>query len=75
VRALGEAGNLEFRAEFFNVLNHASFAIPGAGPTDGRQVYTGTPTSAGTTPLPTAGEIGRTVTDPREIQFALKLTF
>jgi hypothetical protein len=25
---LGEAGNLEFRAEFFNVFNHANFGLP-----------------------------------------------
>jgi hypothetical protein len=25
---LGEAGNLEFRAEFFNVFNHANFNQP-----------------------------------------------
>jgi hypothetical protein len=75
LRPLGEAGKLEFRAEIFNILNHASFAIPGAGPTDGRVVYTGTPTTASTTPLAAAGQIGRTVTDPREIQFALKFIF
>lgn len=75
LKLLGEAGKLEFRAEIFNILNHASFAIPGAGPTDGRVVYTGTATAASTTPLATAGQIGRTVTEPREIQFALKLIF
>jgi hypothetical protein len=68
---MGEAGKLEFRAEFFNFLNHSNFAIP----TDGRTVFTATPTSASTTPLATAGQISRTVTDPREIQFALKLIF
>ena len=72
---IGEATNLEFRAEVFNILNHANFAIPGAGPTDGRVVYTGTPTAAGTAPLSTAGQIGATITDPREIQFALKVIF
>jgi len=71
IRPLGEAGKLEFRAEIFNLLNHPSFAIPGAG----RTVKTGSPTAASETPLATAGQIDRTITEPREIQFALKLIF
>jgi len=30
---LGEAGNVEFRAEFFNVLNHANFGLPNSAVT------------------------------------------
>jgi len=71
IRALGEGRLIEFRAEFFNVLNRADFNIP----TSGRTVYTATATSANTTPLSTAGAITSTIGDPREIQFALKLIF
>ena len=71
IRYLGEAGNVEFRAEFFNLLNHPDFNIP----TDGRTVYTATGTSANTTPLSTAGQISNTVASARQIQFAVKLIF
>jgi hypothetical protein len=71
IRYLGEAGSVEFRAEFFNLLNHPDFNIP----TDGRTVYTATGTSANTTPLSTAGQISNTVASARQIQFAVKLIF
>jgi hypothetical protein len=54
-----EAMRLDFRAEFFNVLNHAQFGAPGAD--------LNSPT--------TFGAISSTVNNPRVIQFALKLLF
>ena len=56
---LREGTDLEFRAEFFNLFNHAQFALPG------NDVSTGS----------TFGVITSTVNNPRLIQFALKLTF
>jgi len=53
--------NLQFRAEFFNILNHANFNTPNA------VVFTPSGTS------PTAGVITSTSTTARQIQFALKL--
>jgi len=53
--------NLQFRAEFFNILNHANFNSPNA------VVFT--PSGAS----PTAGVITSTSTTSRQIQFALKL--
>jgi hypothetical protein len=58
---IGERTNLQFRAEFFNVLNHANFGIPNA------IVFTPTGVS------PSAGVITSTSTTSRQIQFALKL--
>ena len=52
---------LGFRAEFFNILNHANFNSPNA------VVFTPSGVS------PTAGVITSTSTTSRQIQFALKL--
>jgi hypothetical protein len=58
-----EKANLQFRAEFFNILNRANFSTPNA------VVFT----SATTVPAPTAGLITATATSSRQIQFGLKL--
>jgi Carboxypeptidase regulatory-like domain len=63
--AISERVNLQFRSEFFNVLNHANFGTPNT------VVYS----SASTTPSPTAGVITTTATTSRQIQFGLKLLF
>ncbi len=56
-----ESLNLQFRAEFFNVLNHPNFNTPNA------VVFTPSGVS------PTAGVITSTATTSRQIQFGLKL--
>jgi hypothetical protein len=61
--AIAEHANLQFRAEFFNVLNHANFATPNA------VVFSSGAIS------PTAGLITATATTSRQIQFGLKLIF
>jgi hypothetical protein len=63
----------QFRAEFFNVLNHSNFTTPNA------VVYSSgatpkTPTVAAAA-SPTAGVISATATTSRQIQFGLKLLF
>jgi hypothetical protein len=58
---ISERLNLQFRAEFFNVLNHANFNTPNA------IVFTPTGVS------PTAGVVTSTSTSSRQIQFGLKL--
>jgi hypothetical protein len=60
---VSEKANLQFRAEFFNILNRANFSTPNA------VVFT----SATTVPAPTAGVITATATTSRQIQFGLKL--
>ena len=58
---LGEKTNLQFRAEFFNLLNRANFNTPNA------VVFTPSGVS------PTAGVITSTSTTSRQIQLSLKL--
>ena len=60
-----EAMNLQFRAEFFNLLNHAQFFLNGFSDTGEQDIST--PSSFGV--------INNTVNNPRLIQFALRLEF
>jgi Carboxypeptidase regulatory-like domain len=63
----------QFRAEFFNVLNHSNFTTPNP------VVYSSGPTpktpTAEPAPSSTAGVISATATTSRQIQFGLKLLF
>ncbi len=56
-----ERTSLQFRAEFFNILNHTNINTP--------NLITFTPSGVS----PTAGAINNTATTSRQIQFALKL--
>jgi hypothetical protein len=70
---MSERYRLQFRGEFFNILNHPNFNAPGFG---GNGVVA-VPNSTNFT-SPNFGKIGSTrdaPNDPREIQFALKLYF
>jgi hypothetical protein len=67
IRRISESFNVQFRAEFFNILNHANFNVPSLG--DGNtNMLNGDGTVNGG-----AGLLTQTTTDPREIQFAIKL--
>jgi hypothetical protein len=68
IRKLGETASLQFRAEFFNIVNHPSFGAPGAS------LFNQAANGAFT---PNAGVniITRTTSTPRQVQFALKLRF
>ncbi len=68
VKKISEAFNVQFRAEFFNILNHANFAPPLPFFSSGNaQLFNpnGTPTGS--------GGLQSSVTQPRDIQFALKV--
>lgn len=57
---------LDFRAEFFNLLNHPHFYLPGSSGTSNMQDFNAPSTF---------GVVNGTLNDPRFIQFALKLQF
>jgi hypothetical protein len=57
--AITEHVNLQFRAEFFNILNHPSFGVPSSNVSVASQV----------------ARITSTANTPRDIQFGLRLSF
>jgi hypothetical protein len=70
---INERFSIQFRAEFFNILNHPNFNAPGFG-------GNGVVSIGGSTNFndPHFGEVGSTRDapyDPRQIQFALKLYY
>jgi hypothetical protein len=67
---LTERFSLQFRSEFFNILNHANFNAPGFGGNGVVSVSNSTNFNSSN-----FGEIGSTRTAPRQIQFALKLYY
>jgi hypothetical protein len=68
VRKVSESASVQFRAEFFNIMNHANFAPPlpffGSG---NSALFKQNGTSSN------AGGLQAAVTQPRDIQFALKV--
>ncbi len=71
---LGEKGQLQFRAELFNLFNHTNLALP-----TGFRSYTGTLTDIGMyseNPLATAGQVTATIPNSqRQVQLTLKVLF
>jgi hypothetical protein len=64
IKRISDTFNVQFRAEFFNIFNHPNF-VP---PTDNEFIL-----NQDGSPVPGAGQITRTSTTSRQIQFALKL--
>lgn len=67
IKKISERFNMQFRAEIFNILNHANFAPPTTP--DNTDIFDGTGQ------LASPGLLSRTTTTAREIQFAVKVTF
>ena len=65
VKLLSDTLNIQFRAEFFNVLNHTNFSTPLPA---NSQVYT-----VNLALIPSAGNLTSTATTSRQLQFAIKL--
>ena len=63
---ISEMFNVQFRAEFFNVLNHPNFQPP----FDSNVIF-----NASGVVNPASGKINFTATDNRQIQFGLKLAW
>jgi hypothetical protein len=66
---LAESRSVRFRTEFFNVTNTPQFGNPNTS------VGFGDPTQLNPVASPSFGRITNTVTAPRFIQFAMRLTF
>jgi len=64
IKKISEDFNVQFRAEFFNILNRANFAAP----VDNQTLFDQTGALIGG-----AGSVDKTSTTSRQIQFALKL--
>ncbi|MDP8989999.1 MAG: TonB-dependent receptor, partial [Acidobacteriota bacterium] len=73
---ISETFGIQFRAEVFNVFNHANYGLPSSGAftqsivkdSSGNSVLTGVVS-------PTAGKITSIIGTPRQIQFGLKIVF
>jgi TonB dependent receptor len=68
IKRISERFNVQFRAEIFNILNHANFAPPST-PTN-TDIFDGTGALSGG-----VGALTKTTTTSREIQFAVKVVF
>ena len=69
IKRISEQFNIQFRAEIFNIINHANFAPPAAA--TNTDIFDGT----GALLTGTAGLLTKTTTTGRDIQFALKIIF
>jgi len=76
IKRISENFNVQFRAEMFNIINHANFAPPGPGDAN-TDIFDATGASLAPTVVQggTAGVLLRTTIPERQIQFAIKIIF
>jgi hypothetical protein len=67
---ISETFNIQFRAEFFNILNHPNFAAPNFLNDSNNSIF-----DASGAPITKAGVISSTSTEARRIQLGLKLVW
>ena len=67
IQRISETFNVQFRAEFFNVLNHTNFAPPNS---TNIQIF-----NQNLAPVASGGTLTSTSTTSRQIQFAIKFVF
>ena len=70
VPSVSEDFKIQFRAEFFNVLNHSNFNVPQRSGTGGVR-----PLNKKGKPVESAARLTKTATSSRQIQLALKILF
>ncbi|MBV9147950.1 MAG: TonB-dependent receptor [Acidobacteria bacterium] len=75
VPRISENFNVQFRAEFFNILNFTNFAPPSSGKTLLSAAFNPAGTAATFNPVTGAGLLTSTQTSSRQIQFALKVSW
>jgi len=73
VRRISETFNVQFRAEIFNILNHANFALPIVP--DNIDIFDETGAPLNPPDNGTAGVLTSTTTPSRQIQFAIKVVW
>jgi outer membrane receptor protein involved in Fe transport len=72
IKRISESFNVQFRAEIFNILNHANFAVPVTP--DHTDIFDSSGASLAP-PGGTAGLLTSTATPSRQLQFALKFVW
>src|SRR5713226_7546000 len=70
VPRISESFNIQFRAEFFNILNHPNFAAPNFLNDSNNSIFNPNGSASGN-----AGVLGSTSTSSRQIQLGLKLVW
>jgi hypothetical protein len=65
IHRISETFNVQFRAEIFNILNHSNFAPP--EPINGAGIFSATGATI------TNGFMDNLTTQPRDVQFAIKM--
>jgi hypothetical protein len=75
ISRISENFNVQFRAEFFNILNFTNFAPPSSGKTLLSASFANSTTNPTYSSVTGAGLLTSTQTSSRQIQFAVKVSW